>query len=168
MGYILIFVLYVRTILYSVCNIANVTDSMQAVVVPDVAAGELLHRFEQQLQSGALDSTTSGGSSGGDEQVETALVVSNSHSLLSATGRVTQFPRFSMAAGDFVEVYTNLKNTSSTGSSSGDSSSVTVPTDSVFHGMAGLDSSLLDDSGAGKWDAVVTCFFVDTAPVVLE
>ena len=166
MGYILIFVLYVRTILYSVCNIANVTDSMQAVVVPDVAAGELLHRFEQQLQSGALDSTTSGGSSG--EQVETALVVSNSHSLLSATGRVTQFPRFSMAAGDFVEVYTNLKNTSSTGSSSGDSSSVTVPTDSVFHGMAGLDSSLLDDSGAGKWDAVVTCFFVDTAPVVLE
>lgn len=24
------------------------------------------------------------------------------------------------------------------------------------------------DSGASNWDAVVTCFFVDTAPVVLE
>lgn len=24
------------------------------------------------------------------------------------------------------------------------------------------------DSGAEQWDAVVTCFFVDTAPVVLE
>lgn len=24
------------------------------------------------------------------------------------------------------------------------------------------------DSGAQQWDAVVTCFFVDTAPVVLE
>ena len=40
-------------------------------------------------------------------------------------------PRFSMAAGDFVEVY----------------------------GAADAGSS---------WDAVVTCFFIDTAPVVME
>lgn len=71
--------------------------------------------------------------------------------------------------GNFITSYLQHSSSSnSTGSSSGDSSSVTVPTDSVFHGMAGLDSSLLDDTGAGKWDAVVTCFFVDTAPVVLE
>ncbi len=41
------------------------------------------------------------------------------------------FPKFSMAAGNFVEIYGNPQN-------------------------------------EGAWDCVVTCFFVDTAPVVIE
>jgi hypothetical protein len=41
------------------------------------------------------------------------------------------FPRFSMAAGNFTELYSTPQN-------------------------------------AGAWDAVVTCFFIDTAPVVME
>ena len=75
-------------------------------------------------------------------------------------GSPPDFPRFSMAAGDFVEVYTNLANPRF---QQDRGRKCTGP-----GGVVLSDSSLAEDYNAGQWDAVVTCFFIDTAPVVLE
>jgi hypothetical protein len=101
--------------------VKNVEDSMQGYNVPDISAADLLHSRDQELQ--AASSGSSGSSAG------------------AGAGRGSQFPRFSMATGDFVEIYTNLKS---------------------------CDPDADRDPGAEQWDAVVTCFFIDTAPVVLE
>ena len=78
-----------------------------------------------------------------------------------------------MCAGDFVELYrrNNSDNNSSSGSTSGDSSSGVKAVSTAVSS----DSIPLEDVAEGEehedgelWDAVVTCFFVDTAPVVVE
>lgn len=80
--------------LFSICNIVNVADTLETVMIPDVAAVDMLK----------------------DDDVNDPNC---------------PYPRFSMAAGNFVEIYGTPEN-------------------------------------AGAWDCVVTCFFVDTAPVVIE
>ena len=81
-------------------------------------------------------------------------------------------PRFSMCAGDFVELYRRNNNNGS-GSNGGDSSSgaatTAMSTDSTPHEGGELEGGGDEEHEDGElWDAVVTCFFVDTAPVVVE
>lgn len=72
----------------------NVADTLETVMIPDVAAIDMLQ---------------------GDELNDPNC----------------PYPRFAMAAGDFVEIYGTPEN-------------------------------------KGAWDCIVTCFFIDTAPVVIE
>jgi hypothetical protein len=117
---------------------------MQAVDVPDVAAGDLLSQFRPPSLPPATVPA--------DGSVETALTAT------SGSEQELRFPRFSMATGDFVRAYTNLHDPRFRGE----------PACVAPNGVVYSDSSLAEDPGAGRWDAVVTCFFIDTAPVVLE
>jgi hypothetical protein len=119
---------------------------MQAVDVPDVAAGDLLSQFCPP----SSDATAAAAAAGGE--VQTAQTVT------SGSEQEARFPRFSMATGDFVRAYTNLHDPRFRGE----------PACVASNGVVLSDSSLAEDPGAGRWDAVVTCFFIDTAPVVLE
>lgn len=127
----------------SACNISALQDSMQSVDVPDMAPGDLLAQFRIPPAADCSEAAA----------VETAQTVT------SGTEAEARFPRFSMATGDFVRAYTNLHDPRFRGEPAcvGGSTGVVLS-----------DSSLAEDPGAGRWDAVVTCFFIDTAPVVLE
>ena len=59
-----------------------------------------------------------------------------------------------MCAGDFVELYRRNNNNSSSSESIGGDSS--------------RESEREEHEDGELWDAVVTCFFMDTAPVVVE
>ena len=86
----------------SVSNVVKARDPLTCLQIPDITAGSLLQAAETNLKVDRAE-------------------IEQRHS----------FPTFSMAAGDFVELY------------------------------GGPDQE-------GCWDAVVTCFFIDTAPVVME
>lgn len=91
----------------------EVKDTLCSVAIPDVAAVDIIASFSSKyphLQP--------------SPEEEAAAKSSN----ISGPS----FPKFSMATGDFVEVYGK------------------------------------DPASAGQWDCVVTCFFIDTAPVVIE
>lgn len=90
----------------NVCNVVRPEDSMQGISVPDTAAGDLLNAFRpsKSIHAGAV------------ETAQVALTSSSSSSA-AASGNVVdndntgldgfpegQYPKFSMAAGDFVEV----------------------------------------------------------------
>jgi hypothetical protein len=159
---------------YSVCNITSVQDSLQGLDVPDVSAADVLDAFRP------APSVQGSGNEVETDKVERAQVCLPSphepslpakwRARAAAKGTAAEagqqqarpeFPRFSMATGDFVEVYTNLKSPQyapQLGRACADAAT----------GVVFSDSSLAWDSGAGQWDAVVTCFFIDTAPVVLE
>lgn len=181
--------LFVRFV--SVSNIAAVQDSLQGVDVPDVAAGDALDAFVPPETVTETEGEGEGATTtAGVERAQTCLA-SRFEPLVPARWRDrlaqqkqqqqhqqeqeeqqlqqqlqqqqarSTFPRFSMATGDFVEIYTNLKaeqHLPQLGRRCVDGST----------GVVFTDSSLATDSGAAQWDAVVTCFFLDTAPVVLE
>ena len=71
------------------------------------------------------------------------------------------FPRFSMCSGDFVEIYGSKKP----------ENSPKLAVKSVNNGDIKAISEEENEGTEGEnfeqWDAVITCFFVDTAPVVL-
>lgn len=93
------------------CNIVKVQDTLEGMLVPDVAAVDLINSFDSNaLPDAPADYST--------------------HS------EAPRFPKFSFSAGDFNTIY----------------------------------RPHADDAGGGAdlWDAVVTCFFMDTAPVVIE
>lgn len=81
-----------------------------------------------------------------------------------------------MCAGDFVELYrkNNNSNGSGTGgiSSSGTAatamSSDSIPQEDGLQGGGGEGEAHEEHEDGELWDAVVTCFFLDTAPVVVE
>eukprot|EP00598_Pedospumella_elongata_P010457 CAMPEP_0185003614 /NCGR_PEP_ID=MMETSP1098-20130426/76952_1 /TAXON_ID=89044 /ORGANISM="Spumella elongata, Strain CCAP 955/1" /LENGTH=475 /DNA_ID=CAMNT_0027531297 /DNA_START=74 /DNA_END=1501 /DNA_ORIENTATION=+ len=143
----------------NVCNVVKIEDSLQHYDIPDRAAVDMLNAFSPPPVSNIADSSDSE-----PDSVERAQTVDGNHSSRVwrrhySKNRPTDssnyeerddpnefFPKFSMAAGDFVEVYTNLKS-------------------KRIQDLGGEESV---DSGASNWDAVVTCFFVDTAPVVLD
>jgi carnosine N-methyltransferase len=88
-----------------VSNVVHLSDILEPLLIPDVAPVDLM-------------SSTNSFSSPGDHSPSPDLPEPD-------------FMRFSMAAGNFVELYGG-------------------------------------ESQAGTWDAIVTCFFLDTAPVVME
>jgi carnosine N-methyltransferase len=87
------------------CNVVNVDDNIEAVQIPDIAAVELLNAKEEAAERKE-------GNNSEEQQQQYSQ-------------------KFSMAAGNFIEIYGNTSN-------------------------------------ADKWDAVVTCFFLDTAAVAME
>lgn len=91
-----------------VSNVVNLSDILEPVLVPDISPVDLMNT--NPLFASSEDNSSLPQSSSNDE--------SNYH-------------RFSMAAGNFVELY-------------------------------GIEPQ------ANQWDAIVTCFFLDTAPVVME
>jgi N2227-like protein len=118
------------------------------------------------------------------EAAASAVPASSVPAVPAAVGRIV-FPKFSFCAGDFVELYGPRKRekrsysevrsndnsgNSSSGSGSGSgsisgnhhNSSNSIPNDSD------TGDTDVDLSAGGLWDAVVTCFFIDTAPVVME
>ncbi len=88
--------------LFRVCNLVKADDATKCIQIPDRTAGEILNDIEKKYKFDR-------------QELEEKL----------------SFPIFSMAAGDFVEIYGHKSHENS-------------------------------------WDAVITCFFVDTAPVVME
>lgn len=134
-----------------VCNVVKVNDVMIPIQVPDVAAVHLLESCPYHTTTNdAVDEDDDGGegAEGGAGKKKKRKVF---------------FPRFSMCAGDFVELY-KRKNTSS--SEDGNSAAADTAASSAVGGAesAGQPVEKEDD----LWDAVITCFFVDTAPVVVE
>ena len=104
-----------------VCNVVKVEDVMEGFRIPDQAAIDILSAgpyWSQEEESDAMEKSE--GNQGREQEPSAAAA---------------DFPRFSMAAGDFVDLYGRGEN-------------------AEYH--------------ANSWDAVITCFFVDTAPVVLE
>ncbi len=89
------------------CNIVKDADILEGFSIPDVTAVSLLNAIGNKETECDYDASTDKSSEKYD------------------------YPRFSMSAGDFCQVYGG-------------------------------------ERGIGQWDAVVTCFFIDTAPVVLE
>ncbi len=104
-----------------VCNVLRVSDVLKPITIPDVPACELLRRSKFHYVEEAAH---------------------NGHVACSPPA----FPRFSMSAGDFNDVYGPMPTSD--------------PTPASSHGDA--------SSNAGVFDAVVTCFFLDTAPVVMQ
>lgn len=133
------------------------------MAVPDVAAGDLLDSFRVPEppagEEGVARAQTCPPSP--HEPMVPARWRARQAAQSQQAPAIPEFPRFSMATGDFVEVYTNLKDAQFL-------SQQGRPCVDPATGIVFSDSSLAVDSGARQWDAVVTCFFLDTAPVVLE
>jgi carnosine N-methyltransferase len=138
-----------------VSNVVKVGDVMLPIKVPDIAAGNLLEScpYAHTTNDAVEDDTESDGEGGGEREA-------------SKKKRKVFFPRFSMCAGDFVELY-KRKSGGCDGNHSGSCDG--------HHGAAGAGAKVAggaDSAGQEEeeelWDAVVTCFFVDTAPVVVE
>ena len=138
--------------------------------VPDVTAGDL-------LQAGPFHAST-------NDRVDDAPGLGPDGPPGEGSGddgqrkrRKACFPRFSMCAGDFVELYRRKPSASgSSGGSSGSAGAAGVappppgPASSAtsVDGGAEAEGDEEEEDGDGLWDAVVTCFFVDTAPVAME
>jgi len=140
----------------NVSNVVHVDDVIQSITVPDQCASDLLSAVFDTIHP----TTTVNYGNNTSNNNETTVVVamsdsvdiskgndvdiskgscSNGHDNVSGDGidnAQLSYPRFSMAAGDFVEIY-------------------------------GVNSNTTDDPSKHV-DAVVTCFFLDTAPVVLD
>ena len=95
--------------IYRVCNVVHSNDPLVSITVPDVTAYDILHKTLPN------SSTQCDAHSAPDNYNENS----------------SDIPRFSFAAGDFVEVYN-------------------------------IPSNYL------TWHSVVTCFFLDTAPIVMQ
>ena len=136
-------------------NIVKVSDIMTPIQIPDIAAGRLLESCPYcTTTNDAIDDDNEGGNGAGET---------------STKKRKVFFPRFSMCAGDFVELYKRKS-----GSSAGDQAAAGKAAEGAGT-AAGAAAEGAEGAGPGMveedeelWDAVVTCFFVDTAPVVVE
>ena len=82
------------------------------MAIPDVAAVDIIDSFSTKYPQLVSENGAAGDG--------------------ASSARPASFPKFSMATGDFVEIYGH------------------------------------DPESQGQWDCVVTCFFIDTAPVVIE
>lgn len=156
---------------FSLSNVVRVQDTLASIDIPDVTALELLQSFQVTpslensdelddndvhiaLPRNTTTTTTTinkdKDSNKMDEDFNKQQLNDNNSGDSSNNNHGNDsnnsdwFPKFSFATGDFVEVYTNLKSRNR------------------------IDDNPAFDAGANSWDAVVTCFFVDTAPVVLE
>ena len=104
------------------------------------------------------------------------------------TSSFASFPKFSMCSGDFVEIYGPRKNDKfvppnvflvekiASGSGGGEVCPVDesiekknrVEMDTEVSEEINKDGVNVNVVDGGNWDGIVTCFFMDTAPVVLE
>lgn len=87
----------------SVCNVVGAMDSLQGISVPDTAAGDLLASFRasEPVSSDNRDSSV--------QRAQVALSSTDNSNDKSSDGGIDgfpggEYPKFSMAAGDFVEV----------------------------------------------------------------
>lgn len=114
------------------CNNVSILNTIRGYGVPDRAATDILAGGSGAFLETVVntESIEQGNMNIGTEH-SSKYIGKGAEGVQQQESDLLPFPKFSFAAGDFVETYGNANN-------------------------------------EGQWDAVVTCFFIDTAPVVLD